>query len=404
MVFLYFEEMLGILHACEKLNSITLIENVGSESQPQLQGFFMQDRALNIVDRMSMHLHFNKLFTTREKRPSLKALILFTDLKVEDLPEILSERGKLSQSYLANVAPLRESLYRVSLHRTIGLREIRTEVIIDAEYDGVWIVLTDAEYYIVKRVLERLFDKLYPLVSRLYLNYSQMRSLLKTTAESCRGETELTFFTIKRERVRTVEGRVFPRKKGTEILWDEDVDEDIRKLLSEGFIVKVDRLDFVLKGEKGAFLLKGQISRNGLTKLKFGSFSAFYENVVAKAIEYGRDRKNFYDKRERSIKKGVIQLRPLQINYAFSFRNKQLSRFAKKIINSYSCSVIHGGNPYFVADLCDYKDGSSFGVAILGNSITVTPVTRAAPSAVWRLVDKIQDIMGDGEIADVKMR
>lgn len=364
----------------------------------------MQDRALNIVDRMSMHLYYNKLYTTREKRPLLKALILFTDLDVEDLPEILSEREKLSQSYFANVAPLREALYKVSLQRTIGLRQIKTEVIIDAGYEGVWIVLTDAEYYFVKRVLERLSDKLYPLVSRLYLNYSQMRSLLKTVRESCHGKTTLTFFTIKRERVKPVEERVYPRRKGTEILWDEDVDEDIKRLLSEGFTVKVDRLDFVLKNEKGAFLLKGQISRKGLAKLKFGSFSAFYENVVAKAIEYGRDRKNFYDKRERNVEKGIIRLRPLKINYAFDFRSKQLNRFAKKMSNSYSCSIIHGGNPYFVADLCDYEDGSSFGIVILGNSITVTPITRATPSAVWRLVDKIQDIMGDGDIVDVKTR
>jgi len=364
----------------------------------------MQNKAFSIVDRMSMHLYYNKLYTTRERRPLLKAFILFTDLKVEELPEVLLAREKISKAYSANVTPLRESLYKVSLHRTIGLKEIKAEVIIDAGYEGVWIVVTDAEYYLVRRVLERLFDKLYPLVSRLYLNYSQMRMLLKTIKDSCRGETTLTFFTIKRERVKPLEERVFAQRIGTEILWDEDVDEDIKRLLSEGFIVKVDRLDFVLKDEKGAFLLKGQMSRKGVTKLKFGSFSSFYENVVAKAIEYGRDRKNFYDKRERNIEKGIIQLRPLQIDYAFSFRNRQLDRFAKKIVSSYSCSIIHGGNPYFVADLCDYKDGSSFGVAILGNSITVTPVTRATPSAVWRLIDKIQDIMGDGEIADVKMR
>lgn len=364
----------------------------------------MEHVDFGIVDRTSMHLFYDKLYITRQKRPSLKTLILITDLKVEDLPNTLFEREKLSQSYSASVTPLREELYKVTLQRTLGLREIRQEVIIDAGYEGVWIVLTDAESYFITHVLERFFDKLYPMISRLYLNYSQMRALLKIMRESCHGKTKLTFFTIKRERREPVEERIFPQKAGTEILWDEDVDEEIKRLLSEGFIVKVDRLDFVLTGKNNTTLLKAQITRKGLSKLKFGSFSAFYQNVVLKAIDYGLDRKNFYDKRERNVKEGIIRLRPLQINYSLSFREEYLSRFAKKIINSYSCSVIHGGNPYFVANLCDYKDGSSFGVAILGNSVTVTPITRATPAAVWRLLDKIQEIMGDGEIADVRTR
>ena len=364
----------------------------------------MENIDFGIVDRTTMHLLYDKLYTTRKKRPPLKALILITDLKVEDLPSILSEREKLPQSYFASVAALRDKLYRVTLQRTLRFKEIRKEVIIDSGYKGIWIVLTDAESYFITHVLERFFDKLYPMVSRLYLNYSQMRLLLKIIRESCHGKTKLTYFTIKRERRNLTEERIFTRKKGTEMLWDEDVDEEILRLLSEDVIVNVDRLDFVLTDENNVTLLKAQITRKGLSKLKFGSFSAFYQNVVLKAIDYGLDRKSFYDKRERSVVKGIIQLRPLQINYSLGFHREHLRRFAKKIINSYSCSVIHGGNPYFAANLCDYEDGSSFSVTILGDSIAVTPITRATPTAVWRLLDKIQEIMGDGEIADVRTR
>jgi hypothetical protein len=245
---------------------------------------------------------------------------------------------------------------------------------------------------------------MYPTISKLFLNYAQMRSLLKIIRGSCKGTTKLTYFTIKRARTKVVGDRVLPQGKGTEILWDEDVDEDIKRLLSDGFVVKVDRLDFELQDENNAILLKAQISRRGIAKLKYGSFSAFQHFVVLNAIEYGLGQEMFFGKRERNVIGGIISLRPLQINYAYSFRLEQLNRFAKKIASSYSCSIIHGGNPYFVADLCDYEDGSSFGVAILGSSITVTPVTRATPSAVWRIVDEIQEIMGDGEVTDVKPR
>ena len=364
----------------------------------------MENTGFDFVDRTSMHAFYDKLYTTRGRRPPLKALMLLTDLKVEDLPSILSRRRKLSRVYNANVSALEEGLYRVSLQRTLGLRDVREEVIIDAGCEDAWIVLTNAGSYFVTHVLERFFEKLYPMVSRLYFNYSQLRTLLQKIREAYLGKATPTFFTIKRWRSRPATQRVFPVKKGTEILWDEDVDEEIQRLLSEDFTVIVDKLDFEVREENNAVLLQAHITRKGLCKLKFGGFSAFYGNVVLKAIEFGIGCKDFYDKRERSVEKGIVKLHPLQIRYPLSFSSEQLNHFAKKIPNAYSSSIIHGGNPYFVANLCDYEDGSSFGITALGNVITVTPVTRATPQAVWRLLNKIQEILGDGEISDVQMR
>jgi len=364
----------------------------------------MQELILDIVDRTSMHAYYDKLYTTRKKRPPLSALIFITDLDVEDLPEIISQRTKLAKSYSTNIENLGDSLHRVSLQRILGLREIRGEFIVDGSFEGIWIVLTNAESYFITHVIERFFKKLYPIISRIYLNYSQIKSVLETIRKSCHGTTTLTFFTIKREKPEPKEEMVYRPRKGTQILWDENVDEDIKRLISDGFVINVDRLDFVLKGENDTILLKAQIARTGLSKLKFGSFSTFYKNVICEIIRYGLDRKSFYGERERNIEKGVIKLRPLQITYASAFHNEQLFLLAKKLSNSYSCSVIHGGNPYFAADLCDCEDGSSFGVAALGNSVTVTPFSRGTPSAVWKLLNRIQEIMGDGEITDVRMR
>jgi len=62
---------------------------------------------------------------------------------------------------------------------------------------------------------------------------------------------------------------------------------------------------------------------------------------------------------------------------------------------------VHGGNPYFVANICDYQDGSSFGVTALGNIVTITPITRNTYQATWKLTNQIQEILGDGEIISV---
>jgi hypothetical protein len=84
-----------------------------------------------------------------------------------------------------------------------------------------------------------------------------------------------------------------------------------------------------------------------------------------------------------------------------NFDEEQLFRLTKKISKNYLCSIIHGGNPYFVANVCDYQDGSSFGVAALGNSVTITPITRGSHQATWKLTNRLQEILGDGEITSI---
>jgi hypothetical protein len=68
---------------------------------------------------------------------------------------------------------------------------------------------------------------------------------------------------------------------------------------------------------------------------------------------------------------------------------------------NYLCSVIHGGNPYYAANVCDYLDGSSFGVTALGDQVTITPITKSSHQAAWKLTNRLQEILGDGQIASI---
>ena len=364
---------------------------------------FDEELGTHFVDRTTMNLFYDTQYSTRQKKPSLKALIVLTDLKVEELPTILSRKTKLARTYSVRISEINTNLYSVSLMRTMGLRQVRNEVIIDSTNDGAWIILTNAESYFIAHVLERLVDKFYPMVSRLYLNYSQMRNLRERIREAYNGKSTATFVTIKREKRSSTGQRAFGQKRGTMNLWEMDADEEIKLLLDDGFVVSVDRLDFQIKDETGVILLQAQITRKGLCKLRFGTFTAFYNNVILRAIDFGLGCNKFYDKRERNVEEGEIKLYPLQIRYQSVLDKAQMTRYAKKISNAYSCSIIHGGNPYFAGDLCDCEDGSSFGVAILGDVVTITPATNVTPQGVSRLLSKTQEILGDGEIMDVKM-
>ena len=60
----------------------------------------------NFVDRTTMNLFYDTQYSTRQKKPSLKALIGQTTLKVEELPAILSRKTKLARMYNVKISEI----------------------------------------------------------------------------------------------------------------------------------------------------------------------------------------------------------------------------------------------------------------------------------------------------------
>jgi hypothetical protein len=356
----------------------------------------LQRITAQITDRLSMNLLFEKMYTTRQKRPPLKALILLTDLNPENLMDVFLKRKKLTKVYGINLTKLENDLYSLTINRHVFKGRISGKAIIDASVKGVWVVYCNETSRFTRFGLERLFTRLYPHVSRLYINYSQIRALLEKTREAYHGHTALTNFILKRE-PRSADARL---KSGTLLLWEENAEEELPVQLQK-YRLMIQLVNFEVRDESDAILLQGQISRRGMCKLRFGSFAMFYEHVVLKAMELGLKWKTFYNHRERLVKDGEILLRPFRIIYTSQFDEKQLYRLTNKISKNYMCSVIHEGNPYFAANICDYLDGSSFGVTALGNNVTITPITKGSHQAAWKLTDRLQEILGDGEIASI---
>jgi len=352
----------------------------------------------SIESRLGMNLYFNKLYTIRKKRPPLKTIILLSELEIEDLKSIFHDREELARIYNVNLKKLEEGLYGLQLKKLVRRDIVKGYALIDTSHEGIWVVFCNEESYFVNRALQRLFSALYPSVSRLYLNYSQISALLDAVKNAYHGRATLTFITVKREPKSG--GRLSP-EKGTYQLWEENAEEDLLRL-SKDFRVTLDRADFKVRDtETSRLILRAHVSRRGVCKLAFGDFTAFYKNVVEKAIDLGLNWKRFYSHRERIVSDGKVVLRPFSISYRFDFDKEQLQRLAEKISRSYSCSVVHGGNPYFVANLNDYGDGSSFGVTVLGKVVTITPIIKATPQSAWRLTNRIQEILGDGDIFSI---
>jgi len=316
------------------------------------------------------------------------------------LKQVVRARKRLKR-FEVDVGLLDQDLFKVFLSRDIRGRIFDGYVLLDTSQEGIWIAFTNEGTYFLRHVAEIFFDRLYPAVSRLYLNYYQIHAFMREIRSAYRGKTTITNFTLKRRPKKWRLTFAPPEGgKGTLTLWEYDSEEEILKQ-SRDYRLTIDRLNFQIRNEKGIILLQANITRKGLCKLRFGDFASFYQNVVMKAIDLGLHLRDFYDKRERTVKDGEIKLSPFRIKYKESLEEPQLARLANRLSKTYSCSVIHGGNPYFVGNVCDYDEGSSFGVTALGNVVTITPIVRGTPEAVWKLANNLQELLGDGEIVDV---
>jgi len=337
---------------------------------------------------------YDKLYTARTKRPLLKSLILLSDESPEDLHRLVALRKQLKKSYELKVDSLQDDMFLVQIQKEVWGKPVRGHVIIDQGTRGCWIAYTDESGYFVKRVLEPFFNGLYPDVARVYFNYLQIQKFLETIKEAYRGSSVVTYVAYKRQ-PRAEKGQ----PKGTRLLWELGAEENLRKDARQ-YRIWIDSLTFQVKDQSGMTLLEASLTGRGMARLRFGAFSDFYHNVIQLYIGLATGWKTFYSERERRIEEGKVKLRPYLLQYPFDLEKTQIEELIANLRGSYSHSILFGGNPYFVANLTDNQDGSSFYLTILGRKVTVTPMLRSTPYALWRIASRVQRVVGDGEILD----
>lgn len=353
-----------------------------------------------IYDRLSMELYFTHIYTTTGKRASLKTIVLISKIDPESI-EIVAKRKSKLDDFTINITRIENNLYRGFLRRKTKKGLVGGFFLLDSSVENKWILFSNDSAYFIDHVLESFFDKLYPFVSRVYFNYSEMKVFLNEIKDNYKGKTEYTKFTIKRIKKQTNLPSSLKKKKGTMILWEHNADEELF-IQSKDYLLIVNRLNYNIRDNKtNMLLLRSSLSRKGKCTLEYGVFKDFYNNVILTTVNYGKNRTKFYNLRERIMINEKIELRPFTIQYPNKIDIYSIRGIPSKLINSYSTAIIHNGNPYFVATLSDYDEGSSFGITILGDVVTITPISKGSPEASWKLTEKIQEILGDGNIINV---
>ncbi len=339
----------------------------------------------------------NQLYTTRAKRPPLKSLILLSEQNPENLHALVASFKKLKKNFDVNVEPLRDSLVRVTVRKDVRGKFVSGSAIIDNESKGYWIVYTDESGYFVGTVLEPLFNELYPYVARVYFNYHQLRRFLKEIRQAYSGSTVDFNYLAYKARPR---GSKKSRPPGTRLSWETDAEEELREALKKHQIL-FDSLKLQVTDPEEMVLLEASLTARGIARLKFGSFSDFHQNIVQLYITLASEWKNFFTGRERRVEQGKVKLSPYVLQYSSDLGRSQIEQLMSKLRESYSYSTLFDGNPYFAANLTDYKEGSSFYLTILGGKVTITPMIKSTPYALWRIAAAIQRVAGESSIEDL---
>ncbi len=350
-----------------------------------------------VRSRRELQSMANQLYTTRAKRPPLKSLILLSDQTPEELDAMVASSKKLTKKFDLHVEQLQDNMAHVTVQKDVRGKRIRGDVIIDSATKGYWIAYTDESGYFVGTVLESFFNELYPYVARVFFNYHQLKRFLKDIRETYSASTvDFTYLAYKRQ----LRGGKTGRPPGARLLWETDVEEELQEALKK-YRILFDSLNFQVKDKEEMIELEASLTGRGIARLKFGSFSDFYGNVIQLYIALASEWKRFFTGRERRVEEGKVKLSPYVLQYPFDLGKSQIDELMSKLKGAYSYSTLFDGNPYFAANLTDYKEGSSFYLTILGSKVTVTPMIRSTPYALWRIAATIQHVAGESSIENV---
>jgi len=353
-----------------------------------------------ISDRFSMSQFFTKVYTQISKKPSLKAVVVLSNISPKSLGRLVKMRDDL-RDFTISIEDLDNDLFRIYLSREFKHGIYKGILLLDVSQTGSWVIFTNGNTYYVNHIVESFLDKLYPHISRIYFNLNQMRDFIDRIKEEYKGRSTFTSLILNRKKKLWKISDPSTTKKGTLMLFEHDADEELEKNIIN-YNITIKRLNFNIRDENNLLLLRSNVSRKGKCSLYYGDFNGFYYNVVIKLVEYAGEWRQFYSERERSIINEDILINPFKIVYNETINIIDINRLAKKLSNVYSCAVIHSGNPYFVANVSDYDEGSSFGLTALRSTVTITPITRGTPEAIWKLTEVIQQVLGDGKIIDIQ--
>jgi hypothetical protein len=339
-----------------------------------------------------MHAALDSVYTTRRLKPSLKVLVALSSFDVKKLELLAATERKLLKTKLT-VDQIDDNLFRLNIVKSMpGAGNIKGDVLIDVR-DNSWLIITQAKMYFIQHAITPLLRVLYPQASRVYLNHIDMLLVLNRIKSKYHGSRTLTEFSAHTEEENDNEVEI-----GSQRIKGANAEKKLLQLARRQRIW-LDKVAYQVDDADSNVILESVIYSNGLSRLVFGNFTDFYRNVLGTVLEKTGELEKDYGRVKRDIVDDMPVLKPCLLRYGKPFQKSHIDALTQFLNREYALSVTNTGNPYFAAELLDAEEGSSFGLTLYDDVVTVIPMLRTTSPALWRLTANIQSALGEGALS-----
>lgn len=321
-------------------------------------------------------------------------MCLLPKVNLKELPGLAERKSMKVSTFRVSLTPKTQDLSLINMHYRGRLRERRVTIACRVTDEG-WILLfnTKTELMLARILLHRL----YPNVSRAHLKSHAIEELTRRLLPSESYYIKATGCDAirpqrKKSRHEDIGGSTRARLLGPET---EEMLDLIREHVSN---VWIDNLEFEVRDRHtDESLMTAFLSREGLCRVhaQAGAFELF-EEMMNGVIDFGKRRELSFSKRDRTRIGNMVKVFPVNVRYEESIQRFQIQQVTRDLTKRTVASIIHAGNPYFLAIAQDYLDRSTFSIAILDDTLTVVPIRQNSDAAFVRLLDMLYSRIGEG--------
>lgn len=265
--------------------------------------------------------------------------------------------------------------------------------------DSMYLLVSDYKTSLFKKMIVRLVNKRYPLLSRVFIRDVELLRILQSLRKfrDIRTKIYKILYT----------SRISNELQEKDLKWTardfEEVFEEIAQ--QNSWIKKIDfkswleevRFDFVTQELR----FDGSITRDCIFKIKM-NFPRFYESVVMPLLDMVATRLGYLERRAETACKWKPE--PIVIKFPESvFKGERWNeKFIDNMAEMSNVSVNeYHTNPYVHISLLDYQDGSSYGIWIVSeDAVNIIPQGRATIASMTRLLNHVFQRVREGEITD----
>jgi hypothetical protein len=337
--------------------------------------------------------YLNTTYPTIDNRP-IWALCLLPKVDIKELPELAQRKSMRFSNFRFSVMPKTNDLCFINMQYKGRIRDRKAAISCHITNDG-WILLfnTKTELSLARVLLRRL----YPKVSRAHLKSNAIEELTRRLLPSDSYYVKpIGCDAIQAQR----KGYPTERKTGsTRASLSGPETENLLDLIRDHVSnVWVDNLEFEVRDKQtDVSLMTGLITRDGLCQVHSqpGSFELF-KKMLEEVVAFGRHRELSFSDMDRKFVDNEIRISPINVRYEENIETFQIRQISNDLTRKTLVSIVHYGNPYFLAITQDYVDRSTFSVAILENTLTVVPIKQNSDAAFVRLLDMLYARIGEG--------